>query len=69
MKKLDLKSILTISLIVVLEIIILAATFAWVFLGKSDIFQAVFTLFTNVVTTCTAYYFTRKTNDNEAQAS
>lgn len=57
-KLLDLKSIITLSLILTLEFITI-----YVFLIKDmDLIQLVFVLFTNVVTGVVTYFFTKKSD-------
>lgn len=57
-KLIDLKSIITLTLILTLEFITI-----YVFLIQNmDLIQLVFVLFTNVVTGVTTYFFTKKSN-------
>ena len=57
-KLIDLKSIITLTLILTLEFITV-----YVFLIQNmDLIQLVFVLFTNVVTGVTTYFFTKKSN-------
>lgn len=57
-KLLDLKSIITLSLILTLEFITI-----YVFLIQNmDLIQLVFVLFTNVVTGVVTYFFTKKSD-------
>jgi membrane protein implicated in regulation of membrane protease activity len=55
-KLIDLKSIITLTLIITLEIIVIM-----VFLnGNMDLIQIVFALFSNVLTMVITYFFTKK---------
>ena len=55
-KLVDLKSIITLTLIITLEIIVIM-----VFLnGNMDLIQIVFALFSNVLTMVITYFFTKK---------
>lgn len=68
--KWDLKSIITLIVIVTLDIIMIALVAAFI-LGKipSDdgIFMSFVTLFTNCVTAVTTYYFTHKKDEKEPE--
>ncbi len=63
MKKDFVKSYLTLTGLTTLWIILIIAFFK-VNLTE-NIFLLVFTLFSNVITSITTYYFTRKTNEKE----
>lgn len=65
MKKDFVKSYLTITGLTTLWIILIIAFFK-VNLTE-NIFLLVFTLFSNVITSITTYYFTRKTNEKETK--
>lgn len=55
-KLVDLKSIITLTLIITLEVIVIM-----VFLkGNMDLIQIVFALFSNVLTMVITYFFTKK---------
>lgn len=55
-KLIDVKSIVTLTLLLTLEIITIMVFFK----GNMDLIQLVFTLFSNIVTMVFTYFFTKK---------
>ena len=55
-KLIDLKSIITLTLIITLEILIVKGT---------DLNSDLFLLFSNILTMVVTYFFTKKSNNNE----
>lgn len=65
MKKLDLKSLLTIAVMITLCILtILSFVYVMINNDNIDLFRIIFALFSVAVTSMLTYYYTRKANGN-----
>lgn len=60
-KIIDVKSIVTLTLLITLEII----TIMTFMKDNMDLIQLVFTLFSNIITMVFTYFFTKKTSDDK----
>lgn len=60
-KLIDLKSILTLSLVLTLEILVLG----YFFMNNGTIEEKLFLLFSNIVTNCFTYYFAKAKSSGE----
>lgn len=59
----DLKSFITISVIITLVVLLIVTAVK----ENWEIFQLIFTLFSSVTASVTTYFFTKKSNNNEAE--